>query len=171
MREWLLVDGYNVLNSWQEFKQLRVENLEHARELLLAKTSEYGAFKGLNVVLVFDATDAQGMAHEERRGGICVVFTSEGETADTWIEKKTYELVQAGERVFVVTSDYAQQIFVLGAGAYRISAREFREEYQSARKKIQERGRKEMEGKARSEVGSRLNEDVLDKLELLRRKK
>ena len=40
MREWLLVDGYNVLNSWQEFKQLRVENLEHARELLLAKTSE-----------------------------------------------------------------------------------------------------------------------------------
>ena len=111
------------------------------------------------------------MAHEERRGGICVVFTSEGETADTWIEKKTYELVRAGERVFVVTSDYAQQIFVLGAGAYRISAREFREEYQSARKKIQERGRKEMEGKARNEVGSRLNEDVLDKLELLRRKK
>ena len=34
MKEWLVVDGYNVINSWQDFRKFREENLEHARELL-----------------------------------------------------------------------------------------------------------------------------------------
>ena len=37
MKEWLVVDGYNVINSWQDFRKFREENLEHARELLKEK--------------------------------------------------------------------------------------------------------------------------------------
>ena len=46
MKEWLVVDGYNVINSWQDFRKFREENLEHARELLKEKLAEYIAFKG-----------------------------------------------------------------------------------------------------------------------------
>ena len=33
MGEYLIIDGYNVINAWKDFAQLRQENLEHAREL------------------------------------------------------------------------------------------------------------------------------------------
>ena len=46
MKEWLVVDGYNVINSWQDFRKFREENLEHARELLKEKLVEYIAIKG-----------------------------------------------------------------------------------------------------------------------------
>ena len=50
MKEWLLIDGYNVVNNWKEFKTIREENLEHAREMLLAVAAEYAAFKGQEVM-------------------------------------------------------------------------------------------------------------------------
>ena len=169
MKEWLLIDGYNVVNNWKEFKTIREENLEHAREMLLAVAAEYGAFKGQQVILVFDAQEVQGLSNEESRAGARIVFTAEGETADSWIERRTYELVKEGNKVFVVTSDYAEQIVILGVGAYRISAREFNEDYLAVKKQINERNSMEVKGKARNEVGNRLKDDVLVKLERLRR--
>lgn len=169
MKEWLLIDGYNVVNNWKEFKAVREENLEHAREMLLAVAAEYAAFKGQEVILVFDAQEVQGLSNEESRAGARIVFTAEGETADSWIERRTYELVKEGNKVFVVTSDYAEQIVILGVGAYRISAREFHEDYLAVKKQINERNSREVKGKARNEVGNRLNDDVLIKLERLRR--
>ena len=44
MKEWLVVDGYNVINSWQDFRKFREENLEHARELLKRKISRVYSF-------------------------------------------------------------------------------------------------------------------------------
>lgn len=129
MKEWLVVDGYNVINSWQDFRKFREENLEHARELLKEKLAEYIAFKGYSGIVVFDAQEVQGVASFEKNGALEIVFTNEGETADSWIERRVYDLVKSGSSVFVVTSDYAEQLNVLGSGAYRISAREFREEY------------------------------------------
>ena len=169
MKEWLLIDGYNVVNNWKEFKTIREENLEHAREMLLAVAAEYAAFKGQEVILVFDAQEVQGLSNEESRAGARIVFTAEGETADSWIERRTYELVKEGNKVFVVTSDYAEQIVILGVGAYRISAREFNEDYLAVKKQINERNSMEVKGKARTEVGNRLKDDVLVKLERLRR--
>ena len=169
MKEWLLIDGYNVVNNWKEFKTIREENLEHAREMLLAVAAEYAAFKGQEVILVFDAQEVQGLSNEESRAGARIVFTAEGETADSWIERRTYELVKEGNKVFVVTSDYAEQIVILGVGAYRISAREFNEDYLAVNKQINERNSREVKGKARNEVGNRLKDDVLVKLERLRR--
>ena len=169
MKEWLLIDRYNVVNNWKEFKTIREENLEHAREMLLAVAAEYAAFKGQEVILVFDAQEVQGLSNEESRAGARIVFTAEGETADSWIERRTYELVKEGNKVFVVTSDYAEQIVILGVGAYRISAREFNEDYLAVKKQINERNSMEVKGKARNEVGNRLKDDVLVKLERLRR--
>ena len=112
MKEWLVVDGYNVINSWQDFRKFREENLEHARELLKEKLAEYIAFKGYSGIVVFDAQEVQGVASFEKNGALEIVFTNEGETADSWIERRVYDLVKSGSSVFVVTSDYAEQLNV-----------------------------------------------------------
>ena len=92
------------------------------------------------------------------------------ETADSWIERKTYELNKNGDKVFVVTSDYAEQINILGSGAYRISAREFKEEYKRAKKQIEEKVHATASGTGRNELGGRLHEHVRAHFEKLRRR-
>lgn len=170
MREWLIVDGYNVINNWNDFKKIRSENLEHARDLLREKIAEYVAFKGYLGLVVFDAQEVQGSSEEENYGTVTVIYTDEGETADSWIERKTYELNRNGDKVFVVTSDYAEQINILGSGAYRISAREFREEYKRAKKQIEEKVQASAGGLGRNELGGRLHKHVRAHFEKLRRR-
>ena len=171
MGEYLLIDGYNVINAWKEFAQLRQTSLEHARELLVAGVSEYAAFKGYRAIVVFDALEVAGAAAVETIHGIQVVYTGEGETADSWIERRAYELGHCPNKakVFVVTSDYAEQINVLGAGAYRISAREFREDYKKTKKQIAERLRIPRGALNRNELGGRIKGHVLEHLEKIRR--
>lgn len=171
MGGYLIVDGYNVINAWKEFAQLRQQNLEHARELLVAWVSEFAAFKGYQAIVVFDAQEVAGAAASERIHGIEVVFTNEGETADSWIERRTYELGRQKVKVFVVTSDYAEQINILGAGAYRISSREFREQYYKAKREIAARLRIPDRALNRNELGARIDGSVLEHLEKLRRRK
>ena len=171
MGGYLIIDGCNVINAWKEFAQLRQTSLEHARELLVAGVSEYAAFKGFRAIVVFDAMDVAGGAAIETIHGIQVVYTNEDETADSWIERRAYELGKLKAKVFVVTSDYAEQINVLGAGAYRISAREFREDYRKAKKDIAAKLRVPARALNRNEVGGRINGHVLEHLERLRRQK
>lgn len=171
MGGYLIIDGYNVINAWKDFAQLRQQNLEHARELLVAGVAEYAAFKGYCAVVVFDAQEAAGPAVIEKIHGIDVVFTNEDETADSWIERRAYELGRAKAKVFVVTSDYAEQINIMGAGAYRISSREFREQYYKAKKEIAARLRLPNRALNRNELGGRISGSVLDHLEKLRRAK
>ncbi len=170
MNEYLLIDGYNVINAWQEFAVLRRQNLEHARDLLLADIAGYAAFKGYRAIVVFDAQEVQGTGSATVLHGVEVIFTDEGETADSRIERRAYELVRSGGRVFVVTSDYAEQISVLGSGAYRVSAREFHDDYLAARKAIAERLRHPAGSPGRNELGGRLKGSVLEHFENLRRR-
>lgn len=170
MAEYLIVDGYNVINSWKDFEKLRSVSMDHAREVLISQVSEYAAFKGLTAILVFDAQENQNPGSKNMIQGIEVVFTEEGETADTWIERKTYELGRH-TKMYVVTSDYAEQLHVLGAGAYRVSSREFREEYMKTKKEIAAQLKIHRNTVSRMELDSRIKRDVLAKLELMRRGK
>ena len=138
---------------------------------MVVNVSEYAAFKGYKAIVVFDALEVAGAAAVETIHGIQVVYTGEGETADSWIERRAYELGHGPYRskVFVVTSDYAEQINILGAGAYRISAREFREEYKKTKRQIAERLRIPRGALNRNELGGRINGHVLEHLEKIRR--
>lgn len=171
MSEYLIIDGYNVINAWKDFAQIRKNNLEHARDLLVSWVAEYAAFKGYKAAVVFDATDVSGVAVSEMLHGVQVIYTGEGETADSWIERRAYELGRTKVKVFVVTSDYAEQINILGAGAYRISAREFREDFYKTKKDIKARLRVPARAINRNEVGGRIQGHVLEHLEKLRRLK
>lgn len=168
MRPVLIVDGYNVLNAWPEFVELK-DNLEHARDKLADILISYGAYIDYRVVLVFDAHQVRDQETKiEYYDGMEIVFTKEGETADSYIERLSYNLTHAPEQVYVVTSDWAEQMVVLGTGACRISAREFRNNVLAAEKAMREDDRTAA-GTDRHELGSRLRPDIAALLDRLRR--
>ena len=169
MKEYYLVDGYNVINNWQDFAGTRDTDLEHARDMLIDRVAEFSSFHGYNAVVVFDAMDAKGPEATEHIRGCTVVYTAEQETADSWIERETYQIARKGIKVFVVTSDKAEQDSVLGSGALRIPAREFREIYIKTKKEIKEKIDKLPGSSGRRELGGRIDGDVASHLERLRR--
>ncbi|WP_122629376.1 NYN domain-containing protein [Lucifera butyrica] len=171
-QERLIVDGYNVINAWPELIALKNENLEHARDKLTDMLASYGAYKDFKVTLVFDAHAVPGgHCAEETASGVDVIYTKEGETADSYIEKMVYYLVRSGARVYVVTSDWAEQMAVLGSGAYRVSARELRLDVLETAKKIREGYVESPPAQRRREIGNRLNRDLLQRLDEIRRRR
>ena len=130
--EYLLVDGYNIIFAWDELKDLARENLEGARYQLMDLLCNYQGFKKNVIILVFDAYKVKNNpGSAERYRNIHVVYTKEAETADAYIERATYEIAR-DHRVRVATSDGLEQLIILGHGAIRVSAREFRQELESA---------------------------------------
>lgn len=133
---YLLVDGYNIIFAWDDLKKAAEESLDLARELLINRLANYRGFTRCELILVFDAYKVKGNPGEvERIYNINVVYTKEAETADMYIEKVTHELSRK-HRVRVATSDNLEQLIILGAGATRVSAREFLEEVEAAEAEI-----------------------------------
>lgn len=134
--QYLLVDGYNIIFAWDELKEAAKESLDLARELLINKLCNYCGFAKCELILVFDAYKVKGnMGEVERVHNINVVYTKEAETADAYIEKVTHELAKK-HRVRVATSDNLEQLIILGSGAIRVSASEFKKEVDNAENEI-----------------------------------
>ena len=134
--EYLLVDGYNLIFAWEDLKSVADGNVDAARKILMDRLSNYQGFKKCEVILVFDAYRVpRGVREVTRYHNIYVVYTKEAETADSYIEKATYEIGRR-HRVRVATSDNLEQLIILGHGALRISARAFREELEEAEQRI-----------------------------------
>lgn len=170
MADIMLVDGYNVLGAWPELAAVKEDSLEHARAKLMDILAGYGAYKDYRVVIVFDAHAVPGESRiETLPGGPEVVFTAEGETADSYIERLAYQLTHAGQGVYVVTSDRDQQFAVLGSGAWRVSARELRLSVLAAEKEVREGYTEADRLHRRQELGGRVGEEVRKRLDALRR--
>lgn len=164
-----MIDGYNVIHAWHMLEKWQ-DDMASARDELLSITADYSAYRDVEAILVFDAPSASGAASSEMLCGVEVVFTGEDETADSYIERTSYRLVREGADVFVVTSDAMEQSVILGAGAYRISAREWKTAIAQVKKQRQEKWQARPLGD-RSELAGRLSEEVMEKLEALRRMK
>ena len=127
-KQYLLVDGYNIIFAWDFLKDLAQVNLEAARNKLMDILCNYQGFTQKTVILVFDAYRVKGNPGEIfRYHNIHVVYTREAETADQYIEKTTHELGRRYQ-VTVATSDALEQVIVMGQGARRLSATDFLEE-------------------------------------------
>ena len=127
-RDILLVDGYNVLFAWAEWKDLVRENPEGARRALADLMCNYAGATGNRVILVFDAYKVpRGTGSAEAYRNIIIVYTREAQTADAFIEQTTY-LARGTGRVRVITSDQPEQLIATGNNALRTSSREFRRE-------------------------------------------
>lgn len=134
--EYLLVDGYNVIFSWDNLKKLASENLESARNRLINILCNYQGYCKCELILVFDAYRVSGKHREvEKVNNINVVYTQEAETADMYIEKVTHKLAK-NHKVRVVTSDGTEQFIILGHGALRISSQSFLQEVRLAEEEI-----------------------------------
>lgn len=134
--EYLLVDGYNVIFSWDSLKELAKDNIDGARNTLINILCNYQGYKKCEVILVFDAYKVKGNAREvEKINNINIVYTKEAETADMYIEKVSHKLAK-NNKVRVVTSDALEQLIILEGGALRVSSKEFFFEIQKAEEDI-----------------------------------
>ena len=164
VKEYLLVDGYNIVFSWDELNELAKVNLDAARGKLMDILSNYQGFKKCILILVFDAYKVKGGPGEVMDyHNIHVVYTKEAETADQYIEKVTHDLAKE-HRVTVATSDALEQLIILGSGAVRLSANELKEEIFRTREQIR-RDYLERQPKGRAYLGDAFTENILDLLE------
>lgn len=136
--DYLLVDGYNIIFSWDDLKKTAEQNLDAARGELINRMCNYQGYTGYEVILVFDAYKVKGKHRDiEKYCNINIVYTKESETADSYIEKVTHELSKE-HRVRVATSDGVEQMIILGNGAMRISASELKQRCDNADAAIKE---------------------------------
>lgn len=166
-REYLIVDGYNIINNWPDFDEMRTHDLSHAREYLEEILANYQALSGKQVILVFDAHHVKGQETVEIKDGLRVIYSRQGETADNVIEKLVYSLSK-GHQVTVATSDWLEQRIVLGKDSLRISARELRHLVMDTEK---ESKRHYQKGQKHNTLLSRLKSEQFHALEQMRRHK
>lgn len=137
-KQYLLVDGYNVIFAWDDLNKLAQDNLESARERLMHILCNYAAFTKNEVVLVFDAYKVPGNTGKRFDfHNIHVAFTKERELGDVYIEKLISKIGK-NDRVRVVTSDGLIQLSAVRFGVLRISAAEFEREVDAVHAKIGE---------------------------------
>ena len=138
-KEFLLVDGYNMIHAWQELKELVDVSLESARQKLLDMLSNYKGSQKMNIIVVFDAYLVKGnVGSVFQYHNISVVYTKEAETADHFIER-TVNRLPRHYKVSVATSDGLEQIIILGEGAQRITAQGLRQRVLAEQKEIRKK--------------------------------
>ena len=168
---YLIVDGYNIINAWDNLKEISKVDLDGAREKLVHYIIEYAHYTGKKAIIVFDAYNVKNSKEKiEERKYITIVYTKEHQTADSYIEKYISSLSKYDD-IEVATSDYAEQQIILGKGASRISARELKLYVDSAMVKIKEEQEKRQQKIQRNFLEERLDKDILSKLENIRRKR
>lgn len=134
--EYLLVDGYNIIFSWDELKDLAEVNIESARNKLMDILCNYQGYKKCTLILVFDAYKVEGNIGEVLLyNNIHVVYTKEAETADQYIEKVVHEIGRK-YHVTVATSDRLEQVIIMGQGGNLLSARGLKEEIEIVNNEI-----------------------------------
>ena len=138
LKDYLLVDGYNIIFAWKDLKELANTDLESARIKLADTLCNYQGFKKNEVILVFDGYKTKGNTGSViHYNNIDIVYTKEAETADQFIEAVSQQMAKEF-RIRVATSDGLEQMIILAKGASRISASELRREIKETDKEIKQ---------------------------------
>lgn len=166
-KEYLLVDGYNIIFAWEDLKELAAANIDGAREKLMDILCNYQGFKKSTLILVFDAYKVKGNPGSvETYHNIHVVYTKEAETADQYIEKTVHEIGRK-YRVTVATSDQLEQVIILGQGGQRMSARELLEDVIEVSHQIRETARQKSSSE-KNYLFDHLDEETAARMERIR---
>lgn len=136
--KYLLIDGYNIIHSWERLKKIAEQNIDDARMVLISKICNYRVMRNTDIIVVFDAYKVKGTDREvEKIDGISIVYTKEAETADSYIEKTSHELSK-NYNVSVATSDGLEQMIIFGSGAQRVTPAELEKDVERAEEEIRE---------------------------------
>jgi predicted RNA-binding protein with PIN domain len=115
----VIVDGYNLIGIEGGLR----DSLEHKRSWLIQQLAAYRKAKGLGIVVVFDGWRAGGLDEVgQKRDGVSVVYSRQGEKADSLIVRIART---KGSGCVVVSSDREIQKAVEKFGAVAISSGEF----------------------------------------------
>lgn len=162
-KEYLFVDGYNIINSWEKLKLKKDINLEEARDELIEILAEYHHYSGIQIVIVFDAQLVKkNLGDEIDYKGIKIIYTKEFETADHYIER-ILDKVGRIKRIRVATSDWLEQQIILSRGGTRISARELEIEIENKMSIVNKNIKHK--NKINNLSLGRLDDELLNKLE------
>ena len=172
LKEYLLVDGYNIIFAWEELRELAKSDIRAAQGKLMDILADYQGLRNMVLILVFDAYKVEGHREEVLTyHNIYVVYTKEAETADQYIEKTAHQLGKENENlVTVATSDALEQVIILGQGARRLPASGLLEEINAAKAEIKEKIQETGKG-AKAFLSDRIREDVEEYLKSLDNKK
>lgn len=169
MEDYLIIDGYNVLFAWPDLEIIRNESLESARTKLVEILTNYSALAEEKIILVFDAYQTGNKESVELISDkLKIIYSQQGETADSLIEKLVSSGISSG-RVYVATSDWAEQSMIFGLGAYRITPLELYDRI----KKLNREAYKHLEVNSPGDayLENRLENNVREALERWRRER
>lgn len=167
IKEYLLVDGYNIIFAWEDLNELSKINIESARNKLMDRLSNYQGYKKMTLILVFDAYKVKGNPGSVMKyHNIYVVYTKEAETADQYIEKTVHEIGRKYQ-VTVATSDALEQVIILGQGGNRLSAANLLEEVEEVEAEISKKVQKKT-SKEKNYLFDHLDEEMADLMEEVR---
>ncbi len=103
----VIIDGYNVMHAAPEYRRLLAYDMDAARARFIGDLTNLAHDEG-RVTVVFDGGGnpaSDGAPHHI--GGLAIVFSPAGMTADTVIEALAQRVRERGEPAMVVTSDQA----------------------------------------------------------------
>ena len=127
-KEYLIVDGYNMIFAWDGLREQAGYDLSGARERLLDLLSNYCGFHPCELIVVFDSYRVRGgTGSRSSHNNLRVVYTQEDESADLYIETLVGKIGR-NYAVRVATSDALIQLSALRSGVLRVSAAELERE-------------------------------------------
>ena len=170
-RDFLLVDGYNIIHAWEELRELMDEvSLESARQGLMDILSNYKGTRKTTIILVFDGYLVKGnIGTAYKYHNIYVVYTKEAETADHYIERVVTAMPKH-YNVRVATGDGLEQLIIYGQGAVRMTAKELHIEVKNSEREIREKFIQNRPPK-NNILADHLDQESLEWLEEMRRQK
>lgn len=133
--ECLIIDGYNMIFSWNSLRSFGNSKIDLARDALIDQISNFQGYRQIKILLVFDGWRlAHNIGSSFRQGGLDIVYTRTGQSADQYIERKVHEL-KGKYRITVATGDGLIQNAILANGARRMSNTELESQVLSVNKK------------------------------------
>lgn len=137
-RQYIIVDGYNLIFAWEELKRLASDRLDLARSRLMDILVSYCGYTKAELVLVFDGfRTPNNLGSRSEYHNIHVAYTATGETADAYIERIASRIGR-NYAVRVVTSDNLIRLSALRSGVLRTSSKEFSAEVEQVLERIDE---------------------------------
>ena len=170
-RKLLIIDGYNVLRSGNRYKRIAGpdytdDTFNKARETLINDVVSYAGHDS-GAVIVFDgARNRFSTGEAEVIGGVRIMFSPAGQSADKVIEKLAHDARERRVETLVVTSDATIQDTVFGGGVDRMSANDFSWEIAALYEENANDAKPHISSK--NTLGDRIDPQVRKKLEALR---
>jgi uncharacterized protein len=118
---YLLVDGHSIIFAWPELRSVHSRRSAAGRDELVRRLTQYQDASGVRVVVVFDGRGVEKMNEVTEPGGIQILYSGAGLTADSIIERLCARYGEDHE-LTVATDDHMEQQTALTFGASAIDS-------------------------------------------------